>query len=120
MLRASLLVDLWLIGFLVAIVLQTITQSRLAAVCSWGLAPGWQREIAFWNIAIVALIFFLRASVPSADSAILPALALLSLMLGANHLIAAIRHPAKIGHWAGASGNLLGVVLYGIFLLTRK
>jgi KinB signaling pathway activation protein len=120
MLSARLLVNLWLVGFLFAILLQTIAKKRLASNTSWGFAPGWQREIAFWNIGIVALIVSLRVSFPTADATILPALALLSLLLGANHLVAALKDRAKMGHWAGVAGNFLGVALYGVYLVGRR
>jgi hypothetical protein len=119
MVRADLLVDLWLLGFVTATGLQILIPGVLASRTSWGFAPGWQREIALWNIAIIVLILVLRSSLPSADVTILPVLALLSLMLGTNHLIAGIKAPGKTGHWAGVAGNFLGVILYLTYLATR-
>jgi hypothetical protein len=118
-LRADILVDLWLVGFLVAAALQLLWASWLASRSAWGFASGWQREIACWNIAMVALILALRSTRPPPDAVILPVLALLSLMLGTNHLIAAIRNPRKATHWAGLAGNSLGLGLYLAFLLAH-
>jgi hypothetical protein len=118
-LSAKLIVNLWLAGFVVATILQTLLQKQLASKTSWGFAPGWQREIALWNIGITALVLSLRTAFPAPDAAILPALAWLSLLLGANHLISAIKEPKKIGHWAGVGGNFLGVSLYLVFLIER-
>jgi len=119
MLSAELLVDLWIAGFLIAAVLQTVLQKQLSSETSWGFASGWQREIAFWNIGITGLVISLRMSLPAPDPAILPALALLSLLLGTNHLISATKDPKKTGHWVGVAGNFLGVILYLLFVITR-
>ncbi len=120
MLSAELLVNLWIAGFLIAAVLQTLTQKHLSSETSWGFAPGWQREIGVWNIGITGLIISLRISLPSPDSAIVPGLSLLSLLLGTNHLISAAKDPKKTGHWAGVAGNFLGVTLYLLFVITRR
>jgi hypothetical protein len=117
MLSARLLVNLWLAGFFVAVVLQTFFQKQLSSSVTWGNAPGWQREIAIWNIAIVTLILCLRHLQPAPDETIVAALALLSLLLGANHLAAAVRAPSMIGHWAGLAGNFTAVLLYVIHLM---
>jgi KinB signaling pathway activation protein len=116
---ARLLIDLWLLGLLTAVALQTLWPRQLSAGTSWGFAPGWQREIALWNIALAVLILALRLTQARADAVILPVLALLSLMLGTNHLVAAIKAPDKLGHWAGVAGNFLGVILYLIYLLSH-
>jgi hypothetical protein len=113
--RASLLVNLWLCGFAVAFVLQFFLQQALSSRTIWGHAPGWQREIALWNISLIAAIFLIRRGSDSADKIILPALAVLSFLLGTNHFIAALSSYKKLGHWAGAFGNYLGVFLFLFF-----
>jgi hypothetical protein len=117
--RADWLVNLWILGFAVACGLQLLAPAQLARGTTWGFCRGWQTEIALWNVAIIVLILVLRLSLANADATILPALALLSLMLGTNHLIAGIRSPGRLGHWAGVAGNFLAVVLYLVFLETR-
>jgi hypothetical protein len=115
MFTAKILVDLWMVGFAMAIVLQTILQRNLASNTSWSYAPGWQREIALWNIGIIAVIFLVRGNGTSVDDRFLPALAFLSLMLGTNHLVAALKDRSKIGHWAGVIGNYFGVAVFLAF-----
>jgi KinB signaling pathway activation protein len=117
--RADWLVNLWILGFVIACVLQLLMPVRLAKRTSWGFARGWQTEIGLWNVAMIALLLILRSGHSVADEALLPGLALLSLMLGFNHLIAGIGSPRKLGHWAGAAGNFLGVLLYLAFLASH-
>ena len=80
-----------------------------------GLCSSWQREIAFWNIGIVSLVLCYR-SLHAPDAAILPALALLSLLLGTNHLLSGLKEPNKAGHWAGVLGNFVAIILYIVFV----
>jgi KinB signaling pathway activation protein len=41
---------------IVSCVAQLAFPAELGAVSGWGVARGWQREIAFWNLAMYVLI----------------------------------------------------------------
>ena len=87
--------------------------ARVAAASAWGNAPGWQREIGFWNIAIDAgCAFVVWRGVPAFTRPMSAMLVLLSAMLGGNHLAAALAagtQPSAI-HWNGFIENALAVV----------
>ena len=42
---------------------QLLLPAQLGVVSAWGLAAGWQREIAFWNVAMyIVIVRTLRAN----------------------------------------------------------
>lgn len=62
---------------------------------AWGVAPGWQREIAFWNLAMYIVIArTLWANDPVGGRTLAIALVVLHLLAGTNHAAAAVQsHP---------------------------
>ena len=69
--------------------------AELGAASAWGVAPGWQREIAFWNLAMYIVIArTLRANDAVGGRTVAIALVVLQLLVATNHAAAAIQsHP---------------------------
>ena len=77
---------------------------------AWGLAPGWQREIAFWNIGLVVVIAgVLWSKDPTSIRAVVTAVVVLTGLLGTNHLLAARSNRNAWLHRVGAIVNYLAV-----------
>lgn len=107
-----------LCSFVAAFVVQTVFQSSLGAQRShWGGNPGWQREIAFWNVA-AALIAARALQIGQAEfaRAVAQGFTVLFLLLGTNHLFAAWAAPTAQFHWPPLVLNALGFV-YGLLAL---
>ena len=89
----KLLVCLTVLSFLGQIALPT----KLGAGSAWGVAPGWQREIAFWNLAIYIVIAqALRVDDAVSGRAVAIALVTLQLLVATNHAEAAIASHAML------------------------
>jgi len=71
--------------------------ARLGAASAWGFAPGWQREIAFWDLAMCIVIArTLRANDAVAGRTVAIALVVLQLVVATNHAAAAIQSHAML------------------------
>ena len=115
---SRLLVRLWIIGFVGALLIQSIFQQWFADSTVWGPAPGWQSEIAIWNLGMICvLIPFAKTEANAAK--VVPGLVLLSLLFGLNHFQAALKAPRiYFGNYLGASSNLL-VMLLGVVCIAQ-
>lgn len=104
-------------SFVAAFVVQTVFQWLGAQRSHWGGNPGWQREIAFWNVA-AALIAARALQLGQAElaRAVAQGFTVLFLLLGTNHLFAAWAAPAAQFHWPPLVLNALGFV-YGLLAL---
>src|SRR5690348_10900103 len=71
--------------------------TQLGASSAWGVAPGWQREIGFWNLAMYILIArTIRAKDAVASRTVAIALVTLQLLAAANHAAAAFPSHAML------------------------
>lgn len=109
----------WSAGFGAALVTQGLFPRRFARGTSWGHNPGWQREIAVWNLGTVVTAAGLVGASPDADRAQARGFAVLSALFGLNHAVAAARHPSSASNWTGALANAVGVGI-GIAALTSQ
>ena len=101
----------WLIGCATASLLQFAAPRRVAARSVWGIAPGWQREVAAWNFALcLAIVYALVSREESCKILVGQTIAGLSALLGVNHL-AALRLEPTLMHTAGILANGLGLAL---------
>ena len=81
--------------------------AELGAASAWGVASGWQREIAFWDLAMYIVIArTLRANDAVAGRMVAIALVVLQLLVATNHAAAAIQSHAMLN-------VILGAVNYG-------
>src|SRR5687768_4518673 len=95
-------VNLWAAGFAGAALIQGLLPRAFARRTAWGHNPGWQREIAIWNIGTLTAFAALRRNPDDVDSGLIAGYSVLSTLFGANHLVAALRSPQSVGNWAGA------------------
>ena len=105
-----------------ALVWQALWPGLGGVFTSWGSAPGWQREIALWNVGLVAAI---ALALIKRDRALMRLMTLqsniLCWLLGLNHLAALIRDPSwSYGiHIMGVLEVLLVGGIWGTILLVR-
>jgi KinB signaling pathway activation protein len=89
------LLDAYLVTGVVALlgaaVLQLPFERWLAGGTHWGYCPGWQREIAFWNLALLAIVVQALAWGDTRTKLIVVRGGMvLSLLTGGNHLFEAL------------------------------
>ena len=90
--------------------------AELGAGSAWGVAPGWQREIAFWNLATYIVIArTLRANDAVGGRTVAIALVALQLLAATNHAAAAIQSHAMLN--AIMSAVNYGCVVFGTLAL---
>src|SRR5262249_5279617 len=71
--------------------------AQLGAASAWGFAPGWQREIAFWDLAMCIVIGrTLRANDAVGGRTVAIALIVLQLLVATNHAVGAIQSHAML------------------------
>ena len=111
-------VDGWAMGFLTSLVIQGLFARVFARATTWGHNPGWQREIAIWNLGTLTTIAALRREGGDPDRGLTAGFVVLSAFFGANHLAAALGSPRSWGNWAGVAANGVGLCA-GIAALAR-
>src|SRR5215470_1875300 len=80
--------------------------AQLGTTSAWGVAPGWQREIAFWDLAMyIVIVQTLRANDAVGGRTVAIALVVLQLLVGTNHAAAAI-------HSHTILNTVMGVINY--------
>jgi len=92
-------------------VIQTIFQKIVAGdMSTWGHSPGWQREIALWNIgcSIVSLAS-LKLKSNEATIPVVLGFTVMFLCLGTNHLFALFTDPLSKFHWPPFIANYVGL-----------
>jgi len=110
-----LLVGLTLISFLGQLALP----AQLGAASAWGIAPGWQREIAFWDLGMFIVIArTLRTNDLVSIRTVAIALVLLQLLVATNHAAAAIQTHALLNTVMAAVNY--GSLLFGMLALRRR
>src|SRR5437870_10748731 len=83
----------------------------LGGASAWGVAPGWQREIAFWDLAMYIVIArTLRANDAVGGRTVAVALVVLQLLVATNHAVAAIQDHSLLT-------AIMGAVNYGCVVL---
>lgn len=105
-------------AFLWHLFVPRLAQERSA----WGTAPGWQRELALWNLGLEAsIIATLIKNEKTLTRRVGTILVLLSFLLGLNHLHAALGVKSKWAtiHVLGAALNLLLGVGWGALSVRR-
>jgi hypothetical protein len=102
-------VNLWGTGFVTSAAIQGLFPRAFARGTRWAYNPGWQREIAIWNLGTLATLAALRREGADVDRSLIAGFAVLSALFGANHLSAALRSPRSVGNWIGAASNGVGL-----------
>ncbi len=92
---------------------------ELGVASAWGVAPGWQREIGFWNVAMyIAIARTLRANDPVGGRTIAIALVVLQGLAATNHAAAASQSHAMLNVIMGTVNY--GCVIFGIVALCTR
>lgn len=92
---------------------------RLGAASAWGVAPGWQREIGFWDLAMYILISrTLRANDVVGGRTVALALVVLPLLVATNHAAAVLQNHALLNAIMGAVNY--ACVVFGILALRAR
>src|SRR5580765_563218 len=108
-----------LVALAIAFLEQAFLQAFISRHTAWGLAPGWQREIAFWNVGLgVLIVGALRTRDPACVRVVVTAVVALTALLGTNHLLAARSNPRAWLHRVAATMNYLAVAA-GLIVLWR-
>ncbi len=96
---------------------QLFLPMQLAAMTPWGAAPGWQREIALWNLSMyIVIVRTVRRADPVAGRLLATALVVLNFAVAANHVATVLQgSPALLNTVAAAvnaaSGTLGAIAL---------
>lgn len=81
--------------------------AQLGAASAWGVAGGWQREIAFWDLAMyIVIVRTLRVNDAVGGRTVAIALVVLQVLVATNHAGAAIQSHAMLN-------TIMAVVNYG-------
>lgn len=117
--NARTLVISWLIGFVVAGLALSVGQRRTSNDSCWGANPGWQNEIAIWNLGGSLMLIGILMSNKGVEPFLLPGLFVLSLAFTINHVVALIRHKEKRypTNVAAATANGIGVVAMLVYFV---
>ena len=95
---------------------QLALPARLGVNSAWGVAPGWQREIAFWDLAMYIVIArTLRAKDAVGGRTVAIALVVLQLLVATNHAAATIQSHAMLN--AVMCAVNYGCVVFGTMAL---
>ena len=120
--RLRIFLIVCLVSFAAACLIQTVFQSLGAERSYWGGNPGWQREIAIWNVcAGIVAARALQLNETAFAVAVSQGFVALFLLLGTNHLFAFVAAPQAQFHWPPLVLNYLGVA-FGVHTLisTRR
>jgi hypothetical protein len=98
---------------------QLVLPAQLGAASVWGVAPGWQREIAFWGLAMYMVIArTLRTNDAVAARTVAIALVVLQLLVATNHAAAAFQGHAPLNAIMCAINY--GCAVFGIAALRTR
>jgi KinB signaling pathway activation protein len=92
-----------------------VMPAQLGAMPPRGAAPGWQREIAFWNFATyVVIVRTLRRGDAGAMRLLVTALVVLNFLVAANHIAAVLASGAAplnlVAGAINAASGILGLI----------
>jgi hypothetical protein len=108
--RLKIFLIISFLAFLASFVVQVVFQS-LGAKSDWGVSPGWQREIAFWNVALAVIVFLsLRQNEERTGMIVAVGCTCLFALLGINHLWSFLMNPAAYFHWPPLFMNFIGLI----------
>ena len=105
-------------AFCAAFLVQTVFQFLAAERSLWGGNPGWQREIAFWNVGAAIIAYrTLRLNRTDLANAVSWGFTVLFCLLGTNHLSAFVTAPHAQFHWPPLLLNSIGFIFGARVLL---
>ena len=113
---------IWLAGAIIAFILHFFYPNFVSDLSFWTISIGWQKEIALWNLAMILIIVTVLIKKDYKISRfVVLILALISLLLGINHLFELIiNNKIVIINLLGAVLNLIMTVWGGFILKNEK
>ena len=119
--QAKIFLIICFAAFCSSFFVQAVFQFVGAERSVWGGNPGWQREIAFWNVAAaVIVILTLRLGDSRLAMAVAAGCTVLFLLLGINHLFAFIANLKAQFHWPPLVLNYIGLFFAVRLLLADR
>lgn len=119
--RTRIFLIICLVAFCSSFVVQTVFQFLGAEKSVWGGNPGWQREIAFWNVGCAIIVFLtLRLADPRVAMVVTTGCTVLFFLLGTNHLFAFVSDPRAQFHWPPLLLNYIGLAFGARLLLHQR
>lgn len=115
-------ISIFLFFSIISFFAQFFMADTVAKYSTWNLSRGWQSEISLWNVGIdIAIIITLINKNDSYAKILAFMITILCLLLGINHIIAAIKSTKYniIIHYIVGPLNILGALL-GSYALTRN
>jgi len=109
-LNQILIFKMYVVGFAVSFLIQSIGQDKFGRESAWGINRGWQTEIAIWNVFAIMVLTTLIFSDVGSDIVIF-SLFVMSMGFGVNHFLAALRGGKIKSNIVGATANSVGVVI---------
>lgn len=106
-----------------ALIWQTFLPELAKRFSVWGMASGWQREIALWNVGLISSIAYTLVKKKKEFMKILTLQStLLCWVLGANHLVALFSNfsSKSIIHILGVLEVMLLGGIWGTILLVKE
>jgi KinB signaling pathway activation protein len=95
-------------------------RTELGAGTPWATAPGWQREIAFWNLSMyIVIVRTLRRGDAAAARLLVTALVVLNFLVGANHFAAVMQGSGALLNTIAGAINI-GSGTFGLVALWRE
>ncbi len=107
--------------FALCFIAQAFAPREVAAASVWGFAPGWQREIAFFDLTIAVLAFSaLRMDDARFGRSVTLAIVVLMALVGTNHLATVRFGTSSWLHEIFIGVNYAGVALGGAALFASR
>lgn len=93
---------------------------QLGARTPWGAAPGWQREIAFWNVSMyIVIVGTIRRAEATSGRLLVIALVVLNFLVAVNHFAAVMRGSGALLNAVAGALNL-GIGSIGLVSLWKE
>ena len=119
MLRWYLRAVFWV--FALSFFAQAFAPRQTAAASVWGFAPGWQREIGFFDLAMALIGFFaIRTGDLRCQRCLTLAIVVLTTLVGTNHLVTILSGKTSLLHEVFAVVNYAAVGIGCAALLSRQ
>lgn len=110
---------LWLVGSLGASLLHFFFPEIISNSSSWSASPGWQREIALWNVGIMlAILYAFMKGEEKFIRFMVMVLMFISFFLGTHHAVALLTQASSV-HLLGFILNYIAI-FFGLVIFRKR
>ncbi len=100
---------------------QVFAPRRTAATSVWGFAPGWQREIGFFDLTMALIaVLAIRTDDLRFQRSVTLAIVVLTALVGTNHLVTILSGETSPLHEVFTAVNYGGVAVGAVALLYSR